>query len=183
MKRPKAPQQLETARLLLRRPRLQDADAIFARYAADAEVTRYLAWPRHESIDLTRAFLEFSDVQWRRGPAGPYLIEGRDDGVVLGSTGLEFEDPEIVTTGYVLARDAWGKGYATEALGAVVDVARDLGVASVYALCHVDHQPSWRVLEKGGFTREALLRGHVEFPNLPPGKRADVYRYRIDLRS
>jgi ribosomal-protein-alanine N-acetyltransferase len=49
----KAPEQVETDRLILRRPRRRDADAIFARYANDPEVTRWLGWPRHASVDAT----------------------------------------------------------------------------------------------------------------------------------
>jgi len=47
---------------------------IFKRYAADAEVTRFVGWPRHTSIGDTISFLEFSSSEWSRWPAGPLLI-------------------------------------------------------------------------------------------------------------
>ena len=62
--------------------------------------------------------------------------------------------------------DAWGHGYATEALGAVVVVARDLGVQRLYALCHPKHPASIHVLEKCGFVLEDLLAAFADFPNL-----------------
>ena len=161
-----APERIETARLVLRRPRHVDAAAIFARYASDAEVTRYMSFPRHVSVDQTRAFLDFSDDEWRRWPAGPYLIEHRADGRVLGGTGLGFESPWCASTGYLLARDAWGHGYASEALAAMVDLARRVGVIRLYAMCHIDHAASRRVLEKGGFAHEGVLRRSTLFPNL-----------------
>ncbi len=74
----------------------------------------------------TKAFLTFSDAEWSRWPVGPYLIESRSEHTLLGSTGLGFEAPLTAVTGYVLARDAWGKGYATEALTAIVDIAKKL---------------------------------------------------------
>jgi [ribosomal protein S5]-alanine N-acetyltransferase len=77
----------------------------------------------------------------------------------------------------VLAQDAWGRGYATEALRAMVDVARVTGVVRLYALCHTAHAASSRVLEKGGFTREATLQRYCEFPNLAPGVAADALCY------
>jgi RimJ/RimL family protein N-acetyltransferase len=77
----------------------------------------------------------------------------------------------------VLARDAWGQGYATEALIAMRDLALRLGVDRLYALCHPEHTASWRVLEKGGFVREGLMRGYAEFPNLEPGRKSDVLCY------
>jgi RimJ/RimL family protein N-acetyltransferase len=60
----RAPERIDTARLVLRRPVAGDAEAIFARYAADADVTRYLSFPRHVSVEETRAFLALSDVEW-----------------------------------------------------------------------------------------------------------------------
>lgn len=59
----KAPETVETARLTLARPTPADAAYIFERYAGDAEVTRFLGWPRHQSLADTRAFLGFSDAE------------------------------------------------------------------------------------------------------------------------
>ena len=70
----KAPVQIETARLALRQPGIDDALAMFERYASDPEVTRFLGWPRHRMVEDTRAFLRFSAEEWKRWPAGPYLI-------------------------------------------------------------------------------------------------------------
>lgn len=140
-------------------------------------MTRYLSWPTHRSIDDTRRFLELSESEWQRWPAGPYLIESRDDRRLLGSTGFGFETPFRAATGYVLARDAWGLGYATEALQALVALAPDLGVLRFHALCHPEHAASRRVLEKCGFDRECLHRGHSEFPNLKSGEPFDVLCY------
>ncbi len=120
---PSAPDAIETPRLSLRRPRAADVDVIFARYASDPEVTRFVGWPRHRTVDDTRSFLSFSDDEWAKAPAGPYLIFARDTGRLLGSTGLIFETPYRAATGYVLAKDEWGRGYATEALDAMVSVA------------------------------------------------------------
>lgn len=173
----KGPERLGTSRLVLRKPTLADAEAVFIRYASDPEVTRYLGWPRHQSVDDTKAFLNFSDAEWSRWPAGPYLIESHSGHKLLGSTGLAFEAPSRAVTGYVLARDAWGKGYATEALTAIVEIAEGLGVIHLYALCHPDHPTSARVLEKCGFRLEKRLEQFAEFPNLNPGLREACLRY------
>ena len=172
-----APERVETDRLLLRRPTGADAEAIFARYSSDPEVTRYLGWPRHTAVEDTRAFIAFSDAEWQRWPGGPYLIESRETGILLGGTGLGFETLHRAATGYVLARDAWGRGYATEALRAVIAVAEGVSVHHLYALCHPEHEASWHVLEKCAFTREATLRWYSEFPNLRPGESRDVFYY------
>jgi RimJ/RimL family protein N-acetyltransferase len=172
---------IETPRLMLRPPRSDDARRIFERYAGDARVTRYLGWPTHRTIDDTHGFLAFCAGEWQRWPAGPFLIESRRSGVLLGSTGLSFETAQQAATGYVLARDAWGFGYATEALGAMRDLAAQLGITRLYALCHPDHRASSRVLEKCGFAFEGTLEKYAEFPNLDPGVRADVSCYAVRL--
>ena len=161
----------------MRRPVSEDAVDIYERYARDPEVTRFLIWPMHTSLDDTHAFLEFSDAEWARWPAGPYLIFSLADGSLLGSTGLQFEVPFRATTGYVLARDSWGQGFATEALIAMRQTAADLRVQRLYAMCHTEHWPSRNVLEKGGFQFEGTLRRFSEFPNLNPGIAEDVASY------
>lgn len=177
----KAPVRVETARLILRQPTMGDAIAIFERYASDPEVTRFLGWPRHRSVGDTEAFLRASTEEWERWPAGPYLIISRADGQLLGGTGLGFEAPHEAVTGYVLARNAWGKGYATEALAAVIEVAHRVGVTRLYAVCHPEHGPSRRVLEKCGFVPDAPTTRRTEFPNLSPGIEQDALCYVLAL--
>ena len=169
-------QRMETARLSLRAPRPDDADAIFA-FASDPEVTRFVGWPRHESRAATRAFLEFSAAEWERWPAGPLVIESRDGGDVIGSTGLAFETPYRATTGYVLAKRYWGRGFATESLTAVLAVAEKLGVQRLFAHCHAEHAASARVLERCGFALEGTLRRYLVFPNLDAARAQDVLCY------
>lgn len=178
----KAPAHIETARLILRTPQMSDAATMFDRYASDPEVTRFLGWPRHRTVQDTEAFLRFSAQEWDRWPAGPYLITRLPDGQLLGSTGLGFQAPHDVMTGYVLAADAWGKGYATEALAAMIAVSARIGVTRLSAFCHPDHRPSRRVLEKCGFVRHTSMR-QAEFPNLSPGVQQDALCYVLAIRQ
>lgn len=173
------PAELKTRRLHLRRPRLEDAAAIFDRYASDPEVTRYLGWPRHRSVQQTEEFLEFSDREWATNPGGPYLVFS-PVGQLLGGTGLEFETEYRVATGFVFARDAWGKGYATEATKAMISLAFTLPkIRRLQALCHIEHLASARVLEKAGLQREGRLRRYLLFPNLPTTEPSDVFFYAV----
>ena len=170
-------ERIETSRLVLRRPVPSDAEAIFTVYASDPEVTRYLSWPTHCTVSDTRGFLAWSDGEWERWPAGPYLALLREDGRLLGSTGLAFRSSECAATGYAFARFEWGHGYATESLQAMVDLARDLGVLRLEAICHADHRPSAHVMEKCGFRSLGTRRDDSEFPNLAPGRKSDVLSY------
>ena len=175
----KAPLRLHTERLELRKPEAADAAAIFDRYAGDDRVGRFLAWPIHRSLEDTELFLNFSEAQWAEWPAGPYLVF-RDE-TLIGSTGLAFESAKRASTGYVLAVDAWGKGYATECVLAMKALAAKLGVTRLYSGVHPDHKPSVHVLEKAGFRDDGIAESCCEFPNQSPGVLQDVRLYAVDF--
>jgi ribosomal-protein-alanine N-acetyltransferase len=177
-----APFEIQTPRLLLCRPGAGDAEEIFQRYASDPDVTRFLSWPRHQSVSETEAFLEFSDRSWKDWPAGPYLIRAGGGAQLLGGTGFAFAAPDEAVTGYVLAKDAWGKGYATEALEAIIRAAPGIGVRRLTAQCHPLHQRSWRILEKCGFTRNPADPMPVHFPNLDPAIAQEALCYELLLQ-
>ncbi len=178
----KAPFEVETDRLVLRPPTRDDARAIFEQWGRDTTVTRFLSFPTHEGLNDTLSFISMSQDAWRDEPAGPYLVFRRSDDRLLGSTGLDFETRYRASTGYVFAHSAWGHGYATEVVDAMLDVARELGVQRLHAEVHPDHEASRRVLEKAGFHFEGVLRCHTEFPNLDPGVAADVAVYAVGRR-
>ena len=96
---------------------------------------------------------------------------------MLGTTGLSFETPYRASTGYVVAQHAWRQGIATEALRAVAELAMRLAVRRLYALCHVEHTASARVLERAGFACEGVLRSFHVFPNLGLDAPQDVFSY------
>src|SRR4051812_9656823 len=75
----KPPETIETARLLLRQPCMEDAEATFTQYAQDPEVTRYLTWRPHASIETTRAFLRRCMAAWDDGSAFPWTIIRAED--------------------------------------------------------------------------------------------------------
>ena len=173
----KAPLEITTQRLLLRRPQHSDVPQIFARYASDAAVTRYLSWPRHQSLQQTHEFLALSDSEWARSPAGPFLIEARHSGLLLGGTGFMFSAADQAQTGYVLAQDAWHAGYATEALSGLLTLCVPLGIRRVWAWCHRDHRASQHVLEKCHLQREDGPLSSLAFPNLENSAPQPVLQY------
>jgi RimJ/RimL family protein N-acetyltransferase len=105
----------------------------------------------------------------------PPVYKGRPlAGDYCGDNGLDVEAPHHASTGFVLARHAWGQGYATEATSAMAALADRLGIGRLYALCHPHNRASVRVLQKAGFTFEGVLRRHTIFPNLDPAVAHDV---------
>ncbi len=171
------PERLLTPRLILRRPLHRDAAEIYRRYASDPEVTRFLGWPRHATEEDTRGFIEFSDQAWATTPCGPYLIESHDTHTLLGSAGFVFEAARTASVGYLLAKDAWGQGFATEVLRALVDLAHDIGISRLHAYCHPDNTATHRVLEKCGFGLDARQARQMVFPNLGDGGATRIVSY------
>jgi RimJ/RimL family protein N-acetyltransferase len=76
--------------------------------------------------------------------------------------------------GYILAKDAWGRGYATEALQAITEISAEIGIRRLYAYCHPEHRASSRVLEKCGYLLEGTLPRHTVFPNLENNEPIDI---------
>jgi [ribosomal protein S5]-alanine N-acetyltransferase len=155
-----------TDRLRLRAPEARDVVSIYESYSSDPEVTRYLAWPRHRSVADAEAFLAFSQSEWSRGPMGPLLIEEQASGRIVGSTGLSFETPYRASVGYLLVQEVRGRGYASEALEAMVAAAEHLGVRRLYAHCHVENSDSRRLLKRAHFELEGIHKNFAVFPNL-----------------
>ncbi len=141
---------IETERLRLRRPLPEDAESIFAGYAQDPDVTRYLSWAPHASVEETREFLERCEDSWSEGSSYPWVITLVDDDDAVGMIELRPDDPRD-SVGFVLARELWGHGYVTEALRAVLHLAcTDVGMERVGACCHIGNRASARVMEKAG---------------------------------
>ncbi|MBN1628689.1 MAG: GNAT family N-acetyltransferase [Thermoleophilia bacterium] len=176
-------EQIRTPRLLLRRPRANDAEAVFTGWASDPVATRHLSWPRHTSVADALAFIHWSDEEWSPWPGGPLIVESLETGTLLGCSGLTFETDGRAEIGYVFSQQAWGQGYATETVLAVLEAARPLAPLDLFAGVHPDNTASTRVLEKCGFTSEGTLREHARFPNLDPDRLLDVsmYSYMVDL--
>lgn len=99
-------------------------------------------------------------------PLGVLQVVLRDTGLAVGGIGFlhAVDDDGEAEVGYGLVPSACGQGYATEALAAVLELARERGVRRVVALTDVDNEPSQRVLARCGFLasgREAGTDGEM----------------------
>ena len=79
-------QKLETERLVLRRLTLADAEAVYRNWASDPEVTRFLTWPAHPDVSLTRKLLESWASRYSDGAYFQWAIGLKESGAVIGST-------------------------------------------------------------------------------------------------
>lgn len=153
---------LETERLILRPYRVSDATAVH-RYGSDPEVCLYTDFGPN-TWDDTLGFL-----QTAVHPIPPKIelaVTVRDDDVVVGGTGAWPVAEGRWEMGWVLRRDLWGRGYATEATHAVLNAVAGRGdVHTVFARCRPENAASARVMEKLGMLfvelipREKEVRG------------------------
>lgn len=138
-----------TARLLLRPGWTEDAPALAAAIA-DEMIVRNLAtapWPY--GLRDAEAFLAQP-----KDPVLPSLLvfeRTASEPRLVGSCGLGRRPSGAVELGYWIARPFWGRGFATEACEALIDIARTLGFTQLEGAHFVDNPASGRVLEKLGF--------------------------------
>jgi RimJ/RimL family protein N-acetyltransferase len=144
---------LMTERLLLRRSGPEDAKTISA-YRSDPDVHRQQGWERTDPEGVRADIEEMS----RRAPGEPggwvqFSVEEHEGGRLVGDVGLSPADgePGVIKVGYTMAPEFQGRGYATEAVGALVAYAFEtLGAEVVRAYASAENVPSLRVAEKVG---------------------------------
>jgi RimJ/RimL family protein N-acetyltransferase len=166
---------ITTERLLLRLPEPSDADALHRAYG-DPEVMRYVGDGKPFSRERTAAEVAAYREGWERDGFSAFVLELRDGRTVVGEVGFPTWDPETwrdgvavepgrrveIELGWTLARDAWGRGYATEAALAIRDWAlRELRPPRLISMIYPANTRSQRVAEKIGerFERDVVTAG------------------------
>jgi RimJ/RimL family protein N-acetyltransferase len=160
--------ELETERLLIREYVAGDWLAAHA-YRGDPEVARYMAPRVAESLEQTRTWLDETLRQSAQPSRRRYTfaVALRADGRLIGQIWIEPSADDVpaeadLVLGYMLHRDHWGRGYATEAARAIVGFGFDaMGARQVSAWCFEANRASARVLEKAGL-RLALREEDVD---------------------
>ena len=152
---------LETARLILRELEETDAPACNV-WEADAEVVRYQS---NDVCTLAQSLAYIREVR-REGALVPRRlfdlgVVRREDGLLIGRVGLRVTRPEHREgeVWFVFRRDCWRRGYAAEAVGALLGLGfRGLGLHRIYGDCDPRNTGSAHLMERLGMRREAHLR-------------------------
>lgn len=158
--------ELATARLRLREFTDADWPAVLA-YQADPRYLRLYAWTDRSEAEV-RAFVGRFVAQAAEQPRHRFqlAVVRPETGQLIGNAGIR-RDPQRpweAELGYELAPDHWGRGYATEAAGALLAFAFGaLRLHRVVAHCVADNAASARVLAKLGFQLEGRLRDHAYY--------------------
>ncbi len=145
----------ETNRLILHAIDAVEAERIRDRAPSEADHWAE-GYPFEGDLAAIGGFLRASDRHGEQRPFGYYQISLRSDGLAVG--GIGFKGPpqdEVVEIGYGLILSARGRGYAAEALLALMTIAAEHGVRRVRADTAQDNVASQRTLERAGFMQVA----------------------------
>ncbi|MCR4936435.1 MAG: GNAT family N-acetyltransferase [Oscillospiraceae bacterium] len=173
---------LETPRLWLRRLCPEDAEAAYRNWTADAQVTRFLTWKPHESLEATRRLFaewcaRYADPMFYQWGIVPKLL-----GEPVGSISVVryLEEGSCAELGWCIGRDWWGQGITVEALAAVLRyLFWTVGMPEVGACHDVNNPNSGRVMQKCGLHYRMTLSGQGT-NNLGI---CDLARYSLTLRE
>ena len=154
-------QRIETERLILRKIRLEDAQAMFNNWASDPEVTKYLTWPTHGSVDETKQIAENWVKGYEQDDFYLWMIELKEISQPIGSISVVNMDDRVekVEIGYCIGRLWWHKGIMSEAVQAVMGFLFDeVGVNRIEARHDPRNPHSGGVMRKCGLKYEGTSR-------------------------
>ena len=157
--------ELETARLNLRRMRFEDLYDYYEHITSDGDVTRYLELEPHQEISETMA--ELQNILERYEEPGFYrwaIARKEDDGIIGTFALLRFdEEAESCSFAYMLGKQWWNQGYATEAMQEIFRFAQEeLGVQKITADHMAPNAASGAVMRKAGMVQVGVVPGKYE---------------------
>lgn len=153
---------IETESLILRRYQSEDAASAFKNWMSSEEVTRYLTWYPHKSVEEAKAYIDECCIKNYDDPAFyNWVITDKETGEAIGSISVVDlkEDVDCVEVGYCLSERYWGRGLMTQALFSVIRFFFEEVEARRIQATHDSRNPaSGKVMEKCGMLYEGTLR-------------------------
>ena len=154
------PPTLETERLRLVKISPEHAEDMYE-YSCDPDVTKYLTWSCHSSVKETERYIKLLQKKYTAGVFNDWGLIEKSSGKFIGTCGFTSFDYEKNTAeiGYVLNKSYWGKGYAAEAAGCVMEFGFDnFGLDGYCAKCMEGNDSSMRVMQKVGMSFEGIYK-------------------------
>jgi len=152
---------LETERIILRRITIDDAPAMFQNWANDPEVTKFLTWPPHGNVEVTRSVISDWISEYAKPSFYQWVMELKATGEIIGTIGVVQQNDriEMVHIGYCIGKQWWHNGYTSEALAEIVRFfINDVGMNRVESQHDPRNPNSGKVMEKTGMRYEGTLR-------------------------
>ncbi len=153
---------IETERLVLRPFRMEDAQAMYDNWANDSQVTKFLTWQPHESVEATRQILAEWTSQYEKPDYYNWAIAWKEDeSQVIGNISIVDLQPDVESAaiGYCMGRKWWRQGVMTEAFSGVIRfLFEEAGLKRIEARHDINNPNSGKVMEKCGLKKEGVLR-------------------------
>jgi ribosomal-protein-alanine N-acetyltransferase len=170
---------LQTTRLTLTPYTVSDLEDIFS-YASHPEVSKFVPWEAHKTIEDSKKFLDFIKQSTRLIPGKLFYVFAvrlKESGRVVGSIDFKNVNPCSGQIDYALGFDHWNKGIMSEASEAIRDWAFENlpEIVRLQAFCVAGNVGSSRVMEKIGMTREGVRKKAF----ILKGKPVDLIDYAI----
>ena len=154
-------QVMETKRLILRPFKIEDADDMFNNWASNDNVTKYLTWPTHTNIEITKFILSEWVKTYEDIKTYHWAIVLKQTNEVIGDISIVGMDESIASCelGWCMSEKYWGQGIMPEAALKVRDFLFDeVGFNRVSARHDTNNPKSGRVMEKIGMKYEGTCR-------------------------
>ncbi|MCR5835766.1 MAG: GNAT family N-acetyltransferase [Lachnospiraceae bacterium] len=152
---------IETERLILRQFKPEDAQAMFDNWASEDEVSKWLPWPTHENVEVTKWILSDWIPKYENPDYYKWAIELKSTGKIIGDISIVrvYEHIAGGELGYCLGSKWWGNGIMPEAGKAVIKfLFEEVGFNRIQANYFSNNQKSGRVMQKIGMTYEGTKR-------------------------
>ena len=156
---------LETDRLILRPFEMSDADEMFNGWASNPEVTKYLTWDTHKSIDETRYVLEMWIKEYEDPKRLNFAIVLKGEGRLIGGIDVVRYEDGMPVIGYNLSRTFWNNGYMTEACRCLLNYLFTHGYSAVRIDAIFENIGSNRVIRKCGGVFQETVDEYLKFKN------------------
>lgn len=154
-----------TDRVVLRQWSESDAGPLFA-MCSEPEVSRYLGWDPTSVSDAQGLIRDFNRREEDLGVT-TWAVALKEPDVLIGwcgyaRTNAKWLDPAVVEIGWMLDAMYWGRGLATEAADAALEIgAQRVNRRQIISKCIEENRRSERVMERIGLVRVGLVRGHA----------------------
>ncbi|MDF2484305.1 MAG: family N-acetyltransferase [Herbinix sp.] len=152
---------INTQRLILRPFSLEDALAMYNNWASDKEVTKFLTWPNHSNVDISKKVIQSWIEEYEKEDYYQWCIEWKESQEAIGSISVVHRNDETDTVelGYCIGRQFWNQGITSEALSAMVDFFfNEVNANRIEARHDTNNPNSGKVMMKSDFVFEGIHR-------------------------
>lgn len=172
---------LETERLILRKFTMEDATGLYS-WASNPNVTKYVSWKPYESVQAAADNLKKWIADYEQG-SYHWCVQSKNSGKLIGRISVVVHwRNHYCEAGYCYGEEYWNKGYATEALEAVLQfLLIDCDFHTVEAKTHSENRASEKVMKKAGMIKEAVLKERCYIPE--EDRYDDLVCYYINKQS